>query len=102
MADFEDSSCPTWANVVEGQVNMRDAVRGTISFAHPTTGKLYALGESVATLLVRPRGWHLDEDHIFVDGRPLSGSLMDFGLFMFHNAKVRRGRQRRQRRQRCH
>ncbi|HXV08659.1 MAG TPA: malate synthase A [Burkholderiales bacterium] len=92
MADFEDSNTPTWSNQIEGQLNMRDAVRGTIGFVSPE-GKQYKLNEKVATLLVRPRGWHLDEKHLLVDGKPMSGSLFDFGLYFFHNAKerVRRG-----------
>jgi len=92
MADFEDSNTPTWDNQVQGQINMRDAVRGTISFASPE-GKQYKLNETTATLLVRPRGWHLEEKHLTVDGTPISGSLFDFGLYFFHNAKdrVKRG-----------
>src|SRR5712692_1308506 len=85
MADFEDSNAPTWQNNMEGQFNLRDAVDGTISFKSPQ-GKVYKLGQKLATLLVRPRGWHLVEKHFFVDGRPISGSLFDFGLFFFHNA----------------
>src|SRR5262249_15601080 len=74
MADFEDSSTPTWDNLVQGQINVRDAVRGAISFASPE-GKSYKLNPKVATLMVRPRGWHLIEKHIEVDGKPMSGSL---------------------------
>lgn len=85
MADFEDSTSPTWANVMEGQVNLMDAVRGTISLTNPD-GRTYRLNERVATLFVRPRGWHLPEAHILIDGRPASGSLVDFGLYFFHNA----------------
>jgi malate synthase len=89
MADFEDSNAPTWRNNLEGQINLRDAVRGTISFTSPPPdGKRYALGPRTATLMVRPRGWHLDEKHVTVDGRPISGALFDFGLFFFHNAKA--------------
>jgi malate synthase len=88
MADFEDSSTPTWDNQIQGQINMRDAVRGTISFTSPE-GKSYQLAPKTATLLVRPRGWHLTEKHILVDGEPMSGSLVDFGLYFFHNAKAR-------------
>jgi len=88
MADFEDSNTPTWSNQVVGQVNMRDAVRKTISFTSPE-GKQYDLSNNIATLLVRPRGWHLPEDHVVVDGQPMSGSLFDFGLYFFHNAKER-------------
>jgi len=88
MADFEDSSTPTWDNLIQGQINMRDAVRGVISFVSPE-GKSYKLNPKTATLLVRPRGWHLSEKHIEVDGEPMSGSLVDFGLYFFHNAKAR-------------
>src|SRR5438477_9944714 len=92
MADFEDSNSPTWKNNLEGQANLRDAVRGTISYVSPE-GKRYALNPKTATLLVRPRGWHLEERHFQVDGKPISASLFDFGLYFFHNAKelVRRG-----------
>lgn len=86
MADFEDSNSPTWDNNLSGQINLRDAVRGTISFTSPE-GKQYALNPEHAVLIVRPRGWHLEERHATVAGNPLSGSLMDFGLFFFHNAK---------------
>jgi malate synthase len=85
MADFEDSNTPTWDNNIEGQNNLREAVRGTIQYDSPE-GKKYRLGPKLATLLVRPRGWHLDEKHFLVDGKPISGSLFDFGLFFFHNA----------------
>ncbi len=88
MADFEDSNTPNWDNQVSGQINMRDAVRHNISFTSPE-GKQYTLGENIATLLVRPRGWHLTEKHVTVDGQPMSGSLFDFGLYFFHNAKER-------------
>jgi malate synthase len=88
MADFEDSNTPTWSNQIEGQVNLRDAVRRIITFADPASGKKYALNERTAVLLVRPRGWHLDERHVLVDGQPMSGSLFDFGLYFFHNAKA--------------
>lgn len=88
MADFEDSSCPTWSNMLDGQINMRDAIRRTISFTNSRNGKQYKLKSSgLATLMVRPRGWHLDEAHIEVDGLPMSGSLVDFGLYFFHNAE---------------
>ena len=92
MADFEDSNSPTWQNNIEGQANLQDAVRRTISFVSPE-GKKYALNPQVATLLVRPRGWHLNERHFQVDGAPIAGSLFDFGLYFFHNAKelIRRG-----------
>ncbi len=85
MADFEDSHAPTWRATIEGQINLRDAVAGKITYASPE-GKAYALGPSPATLMVRPRGWHLDEKHVTVDGHPISASLFDFGLFFFHNA----------------
>jgi malate synthase len=85
MADFEDSTSPTWTNQVEGQLNLRDAVAGRIEYTSPE-GKHYALRHPHAVLLVRPRGWHLPEKHVLVDGAPMSGSLFDFGLFAFHNA----------------
>jgi malate synthase len=88
MADFEDSLAPTWENVVGGQAALRDAVRGTLAFTSPE-GKSYRLGDRRATLLVRPRGWHLPERHVRVDGQPISGSLFDFGLYAFHNARER-------------
>ena len=87
MADFEDSNSPTWANTIEGQINLRDAVRNTITFEHPQKGT-YRLDDEVATLMVRPRGWHLLEKHILVDGEPVPAGLVDFGLFFFHNAKA--------------
>jgi len=87
MADFEDSNSPTWENNVSGQINLRDAIRGSIDFVSPE-GKKYALGAKLATLIVRPRGWHLVEKHATVQGQPISGSLFDFGLFFFHNAKA--------------
>ena len=86
MADLEDASSPTWHNVVDGQQNLFDAVRRTISFQNPD-GREYALNTETATLLVRPRGWHLDERHMTVAGEPVSGSLFDFGLYFFHNAQ---------------
>ncbi len=86
MADFEDANSPTWANNLDGQINLRDAIRRTISFTGPE-GKQYKLNEKVAVLMVRPRGWHLVEKHFLVDGQPVSGSLFDFGLYFFHNAK---------------
>ncbi len=86
MADFEDANSPTWSNLVEGQVNLIDAIERRIDFTSPE-GKDYKLNEKVATLLVRPRGWHLDEKHAEVDGKPISGGLFDFGLYFFHNAK---------------
>jgi malate synthase len=86
MADFEDSNSPTWQNNLDGQINLRDAVSGAISYLSPE-GKKYELAPAIATLMVRPRGWHLDEKHFLVGGKPISGSLFDFGLFFFHNAK---------------
>jgi malate synthase len=88
MADCEDSNAPSWDNVIDGQINLRDAVRGTIAYVDPTSGKSYALAEKIATLLVRPRGLHLAEKHFVVDGNASPGSLFDFGLFFFHNAKA--------------
>jgi malate synthase len=85
MADFEDSNSPTWTNNIEGQHNLRDAVRGAIEYVSPE-GKRYQVGSNPATLLVRPRGWHLQEKHFLADGKPISASLFDFGLFFFHNA----------------
>jgi malate synthase len=87
MADFEDANSPTWANQVGGHVNLIDAIERTIEFTDPKTGRDYRLDDDVATLLVRPRGWHLPEKHVVVDGAPMSGSLFDFGLFLFHNAR---------------
>ena len=87
MADFEDSNTPTWNNLLDGQINLRDAIRRTITFADPATGKQYKLNDKAAVLFVRPRGWHLEERHVLVDGEPMSGSLFDFGLYFFHNAK---------------
>ncbi len=86
MADFEDALSPTWENVIAGQGSLMDAVRRTLDFASPE-GKQYTLNEAIATLLVRPRGWHLVERHVTVDGRPMSASLFDFGLYFFHNAR---------------
>ena len=85
MADFEDANCPTWHNMVDGQINLRDAVRRTITFEQG--GKQYRLNDSTAVLIPRPRGWHLDEKHVTVDGRPVAGGVFDFALFFFHNAK---------------
>ncbi|HEX4343533.1 MAG TPA: malate synthase A [Verrucomicrobiae bacterium] len=92
MADFEDATCPTWHNLIDGHINLRDAVRRSISFTNPE-GKQYKLNDKTATLLVRPRGWHLPEKHVLVDGKPISGSLFDFGMYFFHNAAelLRRG-----------
>jgi malate synthase len=85
MADFEDANAPTWRNMVEGQINLRDAIDGTITY-EGSDGRHYELGPDTATLLVRPRGWHLPERHLLVDGRPVAGALFDFGLFFFHCA----------------
>ncbi|HEU5370135.1 MAG TPA: malate synthase A [Ktedonobacterales bacterium] len=87
MADFEDAHAPTWAATIEGQINLRDAVNRTISYVSPE-GKTYRLNDKIATLLVRPRGWHLPEKHMRVDGKPISASLFDFGLAFFHNART--------------
>ena len=87
MADFEDSSAPTFANQMDGQINLRDAVNGTIEFTTPE-GKHYRVQDNPAVLVVRPRGWHLLDKHFRVDGEPVAGALIDFGLFVFHNAKA--------------
>ncbi|MFH9859547.1 malate synthase A [Streptomyces sp. NPDC017202] len=89
LADFEDASAPTWENVVGGQLNLIDAYRGNIDFTDPGSGKSYALrpNEELATVVMRPRGWHLDERHLRVDGRAVPGALVDFGLYFFHNAR---------------
>ena len=87
MADFEDANSPTWDNLIDGQINLGDAIRRTITFTAPETGKKYALKDKTAVLLVRPRGWHLVERHVQVDGEPIPGGLFDFGLFFFHNAR---------------
>jgi len=85
MADFEDANCPTWDNMVDGQLNLRDAVRKSITFEQ--NGRQYRLNDKVAVLIPRPRGWHLDEKHVRIDGSPVSGSIFDFALYFFHNAK---------------
>jgi malate synthase len=85
MADFEDANCPTWHNMIDGQINLRDAVRRTITLDQG--GKQYRLNEKTAVVLPRPRGWHLDEKHMTVDGQPVAGGIFDFALFFFHNAK---------------
>src|SRR5687768_17371491 len=86
MADFEDATSPTWENIVEGQANVMEAVRRTLTFSSPE-GKEYRLGDALATLVVRPRGWHLVEKHVVVDGLPVSASLFDFAVYFFHNAR---------------
>jgi malate synthase len=86
MADFEDSTTPTWENTIQGQINLRDALSRTISYTSPE-GRAYALKDSPATLFVRARGWHLDEKHVLVDGEVISGGIFDFALYMFHNAR---------------
>src|SRR5438876_4435392 len=86
MADFEDAFSPTWEGTIQGQINVRDAVNRTIEYASPE-GKQYTINEKIATLLVRPRGWHLVEKHVLIDGKPISGGIFDFGLYFFHNAK---------------
>ncbi|MEP7061903.1 MAG: malate synthase A [Betaproteobacteria bacterium] len=91
MADFEDANTPTWDNTLQGQVNLRDAIRRRIDWTSPE-GKAYKLADRTATLFVRPRGWHLDEKHVQVDGRPACGALFDFALYCFHNAKELRAR----------
>lgn len=88
MADFEDASAPHWENMVEGQVNFIDLWHGDLSFQDAASGKTYSLNEERAVLKIRPRGWHLPEAHVTKDGQPVSGSLFDFGLYMFHNAKA--------------
>ncbi|MGH7272813.1 MAG: malate synthase A, partial [Polyangiaceae bacterium] len=88
MADFEDANSPTWDNLVQGHINLGDAVRRTITFTAPDTGKKYALKDKTAVLLVRPRGWHLIERHMTVDGEAIPGAFFDFGLFFFHNARA--------------
>ena len=87
MADFEDSNTPTWSNLIEGHINLRDAIRRTITFSDPSTGKQYKLNEKTAVLFIRARGWHLEERHVLVDGEPMSGSIFDFGLYLYHNAR---------------
>lgn len=88
MADFEDSSTPTWGNMMHGQINLRDAVAGTISFTNPANGKQYVLNDDPAVLLVRPRGLHMEEKHVLLDGQPISAGFFDFALFLFHNART--------------
>lgn len=88
MADFEDATSPTWANLIEGQVNLKDRWAGSLTHTDAKTGKSYAMGANPAVLIVRPRGWHLPERNVNVDGQVMSGSLFDFGLYVFHNAKA--------------
>ncbi|CAJ0588130.1 unnamed protein product [Cylicocyclus nassatus] len=88
MADFEDSNTPSWRNQLDGQINLYDAVRDNISYVHPTTKKEYTLNKNTSVLKVRPRGWHLLEKHVLIHNTPTSGSLFDFGLFVYHNAKA--------------
>jgi malate synthase len=85
MADFEDATAPLWSNLIEGQINLRDAIKREIDFTDPKSGKDYKVRSDAATLIVRPRGWHLEERHVRVNGEPISGSLFDFGLYLFHN-----------------
>jgi malate synthase len=92
MADFEDATAPTWANLLDGQINLRDAVAGSIEVR--TGGRVYRLAERTAVLMVRPRGWHLPERHVLVDGEPISGALFDFALFAYHNARALAARNR--------
>lgn len=88
MADFEDASSPTFANMIDGQVNMQDFARGKLAYTDPSSGKSYSLNDRVAVMIVRPRGWHMEEAHVLVDGRAISASLFDFGLHFFHNGKM--------------
>jgi len=88
MADFEDANSPTWDNNLEGQINLKDRWEGKIDFTDPDSGKRYAVGSNPAVLIVRPRGWHLHETHLTVDGEPIAGALFDFGLYIFHNAQT--------------
>ncbi len=93
LADFEDANTPLWENMVQGQLNLRDAIDGTLTFTSPE-GRSYALGDNLATIVVRPRGWHLPEKHLLVDGKPVAGALFDFGLYIFHcgQRQVRAGK----------
>ena len=87
MTDFEDSNSPSWSNQIQGQINLKSAIRRELRFEQ--NGKSYALNEKIAVLQVRPRGWHLDEKHVLIDGKRISGGIFDFALFFFHNAKAR-------------
>jgi malate synthase len=86
MADFEDATSPTWANLLQGQANLVHAYHRTLRFLGDA--KTYEMGDEVATLVVRPRGWHLTEKHFLVDGQPMSASLFDFGLYLFHGGRA--------------
>ena len=88
MADFEDATSPVWDELVQGQVNLRDYWLGRLDFTDPDSGKHYAVGDNPAVLMVRPRGWHLPEDHVTVDGEPVAGALFDFALYLWHNARA--------------
>ena len=88
MADFEDANCPMWRNMLESQYNLREAINRSITFDDPVSGKHYELNDEVAVLIARPRGWHLPEKHMIVDGKEVSASIFDFGLYFFHNAKT--------------
>ena len=88
MTDFEDSNSPTWDNLVRGQINLRDRWSGAMDYRDPDSAKHYVLGKRPAVLIVRPRGWHLPENHVRIDGQIMSGALFDFGLYFFHNAKA--------------
>jgi malate synthase len=88
MADFEDATSPTWSNLIEGQINLKDRWAGDLTHVDANSGKRYALGSNPAVLVIRPRGWHLPERHLEVDGQPVSGALFDFGLYVFHNARA--------------
>src|SRR6185437_1102745 len=87
MADFEDSTTPLWHNLIEGQINLRDAIRRTITFSDPKTGKDYKLVDNPAVLFARVRGWHMDEAHVRIDGELMAGGIFDFALYTFHSAK---------------
>lgn len=88
MADFEDANSPTWSNQIEGQLNLKDRWQGKLDYVDPTSGKAYKLSDKPAVLIIRPRGWHLMEEHVLVDGAPIAGGIFDFGLYFFHNAKA--------------
>ncbi|MGE3831790.1 MAG: malate synthase A, partial [Parvibaculaceae bacterium] len=92
MTDFEDSNSPTWDNMIQGQINLMDRWSGKLDYTDPVTAKAYKLGKKPAVLIVRPRGWHLPEVHMTVDGAPVSGALFDFGMYFFHNARAALGK----------